>query len=157
MPAFIYSDRGQSFLSREIKNYLLQKGIATSKTTPYHSEGNGQCERYNGVIWNAVRLNLKTRGLEDKYWEISLPDALHSIRSMLCTSTNVTPHERFFNFRRKSTHGHSLPTWLMTPGPVLLRRFVRTNKNDPVVDPVELIECNPTYANIRYSLSLIHI
>ena len=37
----------------------------------------------------------------------------------------------------------------MSPGPVLLRRFVR-NKNEPLVDEVELLDCNPSYANIRY-------
>ena len=39
----------------------------------------------------------------------------------------------------------------MSPGPVLLRRFVRSSKNDPLVDQVELLDANPTYANIRYS------
>ena len=38
----------------------------------------------------------------------------------------------------------------MMPGPVLLRKFVRTNKNDPLVDQVELLDVNPTYANIRH-------
>ena len=151
MPSYIHSDRGSSFMSQELKSYLLQKGIASSRTTPYHSQGNGQCERYNAIIWNAIRLNLKSRNLDDKHWELVLPQTLHSIRSMLSTATNVTPHERFFNFHRRSTHGNSLPAWLMTPGSVLLRRFVRNSKNDPFVDQVELLECNPMYANIKYA------
>ena len=43
-PGYINSDRGSSFISREIKEYLSQKGIATSRTTPYHPTGNAQCE-----------------------------------------------------------------------------------------------------------------
>ncbi len=39
----------------------------------------------------------------------------------------------------------------MQPGPVLLRRFVRTSKNDPLVDEVELTDVNPTYARVRYT------
>ena len=39
----------------------------------------------------------------------------------------------------------------MSPGPVLIRRFVRSSKNVPLVDQVELLDANPTYANIRYS------
>ena len=39
----------------------------------------------------------------------------------------------------------------MQPGPVLLRRFVRTSKNDPLVDEVELTDVNPTYARVRYA------
>ena len=36
------------------------------------------------------------------------------------------------------------------PGPVLLRKFLRSNKNDKLVDQAELIDVNPTFANIRY-------
>ena len=46
-PSYIHSDRGASFLSNEMKEYLSQKGIATSRTTLYHPIGNSQCERYN--------------------------------------------------------------------------------------------------------------
>ena len=42
MPSYIHSDRGTSFLSQELKEYLSQRGIATSKSTPYHPIGNGQ-------------------------------------------------------------------------------------------------------------------
>ena len=42
-PSYIHSDRGASFLSNEMKEYLSQKGIATSRTTPYHPIGNSQC------------------------------------------------------------------------------------------------------------------
>eukprot|EP00096_Caligus_rogercresseyi_P012473 TRINITY_DN5230_c0_g1_i13.p2 TRINITY_DN5230_c0_g1~~TRINITY_DN5230_c0_g1_i13.p2 ORF type:complete len:140 (+),score=4.75 TRINITY_DN5230_c0_g1_i13:2063-2482(+) len=75
---------------------------------------------------------------------------MNSIRSLLCTSTNSTPHERFFQFQRRSSHGNSLPSWLMNPGPVMLRRFVRTSKTDPLVDEVELLDSNPSFARVRY-------
>ncbi len=150
MVGFVHSDRGASFLSRDVKVHLTRRGIASSATTPYHPEGNSQCERFNGIIWKAIQLALKDRDLPVGHWELVLPDALHSIRSLLSTSTNETPHERFFNFFRRSGLGHSLPAWLLTPGPVLLRRFVRHTKNDPLVDEVELLEANPTFARVRY-------
>ena len=78
-----------------------------------------------------------------------LPDALHSIRSLLCKSTNSTPHERFLSFPRKSVIGKSLPSWLTSTGPVLLRRFVRQSKSDPLCDEVELLEANPNFAHVR--------
>ena len=40
------------------------------------------------------------------------------------------------------------PSWLLTPGTVLLRRHVR-NKGDPFCDPVELVEGDPTYSVVR--------
>ena len=83
-------------------------------------------------------------------WEYVLPDVMHSLRSLLCTANNATPHELFFKFNRRSTCGTSLPTWLLEPGPVLLRNFTRTSKNDDLVKEVELLSANPTYAHVRY-------
>jgi hypothetical protein len=149
MPSYIHSDRGASFFSQELKEYLSRRGIATSKTTPYHPIGNGQVERYNGIIWKAVRLSPKSANLRDSKWELVHPDVVfHSIRSLL--STNTTPHERFFNVQRRLSLGASLPSWLENPGLVLLRRFIRTSKNDPFVDQVELTDANPTYAHVKY-------
>ena len=68
----------------------------------------------------------------------------------MCTATNSTPHERFFNFRCRSTSRHSLPSWLTTPGPVLLRQHVRNTKYEPLVDQVDLVEANPEHALIQY-------
>ena len=147
---YVHSDRGSSLMSRRFKDYLLRKGISSSRTTPYHPTGNAQCERYNGVIWRAVRCALKSRGMALEKWETVLSMALDSIRSLLCTSTGDTPHSRFFNFARRSCYGNSLPDWLCKPGPVYLRKFVRSGKNDDMVRKVELLDANPMYARVRY-------
>lgn len=150
LPGYVHSDRGPSFMSKELKQWLHSKNVPTSRTTPYNPQGNGQCEKYNDTIWSAVRLACKSRNLDIKQWEIVLPDVLHSIRSLLCTATNTTPHERMFNFTRRSATGESMPSWL-NPGPVYLRRRVRHSKHDPMVDEVELLEANPNYAHIRFA------
>lgn len=150
MPAYIHSDRGPSFMSRELHDYLVSKGVASSRTTSYNPRGNGQAERYNGTVWKAITMALKSRDLPIKCWQVVLPDALHSIRSLLSTATNATPHERLMNFARRSTAGSSIPSWLCNPGPVLLKRHVRHSKTEPLVDEVELLEANPQYAHIRY-------
>ena len=100
-PAYVHSDRGQSFLSQDVQQYLRASGIATSRTTPYNPTGNGQVERYNGIIWKAILLALKSHNLYVKDWEIVLPTALHSIRSLLSTATNMTPHKRFLQHPRR--------------------------------------------------------
>ena len=79
-----------------------------------------------------------------------LSAALHFVRSLLCTATNQTPHERIFNFQRRSTSGSSIPSWLATPGPVLITRRVRSSKFDPLTEEVHLIKANPQYAHVRY-------
>ena len=153
LPGFIHSDRQASFMSKELKNYLHSRGVANSRTTPYHPTENSQRERIKQTVWRTVKLMLRNRKLSEESWEEVLPDALHSVRSLLCTSTNETPHERFLTFSRKSMVGKSMPNWLLNPGTVLLRRFV-INKGDPLCDEVDLIEANPSFARIRLSNGL---
>ena len=148
-PSCVHSDRGSAFISREVKEYLNIRGVSTTTSTPYHPTGNAQCERINQTVWRTLQLILKSHRQPTSSWETLLPEALHAVRSLLCTATNCTPHERFLGFPRRSMIGKSLPSWLIQPGPILLRRFVR-NKNEPLVDEVDLIEANPSFAKIRY-------
>lgn len=150
MPSYIHSDRGSAFMSRELKTYLASHGVATSRTTPYNPQGNGQVERYNGIIWKTTQLALKSNNMKIEQWELVLDSALHSIRSLLCTATNATPHERMFSHPRRSHNGCSIPTWLTEPGPVWMKKHVRSSKYEPLVQEVELIEANPDYAHVKF-------
>uniref|UniRef100_A0A5S6QM86 RNA-directed DNA polymerase n=1 Tax=Trichuris muris TaxID=70415 RepID=A0A5S6QM86_TRIMR len=148
-PGYIHSDRGSAFMSQELRQFLASNGIACSRTTPYNPQGNGQAERYVGILWKTLTLALRSKSLPTIRWRELLPDALHSMRSLLCTATNATPHERMFNHSRRSSAGSSLPTWLLHQGPVFLKKHVRLTKTDPLVDEVELVEANPYYAHVR--------
>ena len=149
MPCSMHSDRGVSFMSKELRDYLVQKGVMISKTMPYHPTGNTQVEWFNGTIWKMIQLSVGARNLTEKYLELVLPEVLQSDRSLLCTSTNTTPHKHFFSFSRHSSHSISLPSLLMSPGLMLFKGFIRNNKTNPYVDQVELLN-NLTYANIKY-------
>ena len=149
-PSFVHSDNATSFASHEFKQYLLRRGIASSKCSIYHPAGNGQAEKTVGTVWKAIQLALQTFNLPLSRYESVLDDVLHSIRSLLCVATNSTPHERFFNFQRRSCTGKSLPFWMTVNEKVFVKRFVRNSKSDPYVDEVELINVNPTYADVRY-------
>lgn len=149
-PSSVHSDRGSQFMSREVSQFLSSHGVIMTHSTPYHPQGNGQCERMNGNIWKGVRLTLHSRKLPETQWESVLDTVLHSLRSLLCTATNETPHERLFSYPRKSSSGYSLPTWLSSPGPVLLRKFVRESKADALVQPVDLLSATPHYARVRF-------
>ncbi|XP_047137877.1 uncharacterized protein LOC124814332 [Hydra vulgaris] len=150
MPSYVYSDRGSSLMSSELKHWFLSKGIATSKTTLYNPTGNEQVERYNGIIWKAILLTLKSRNMPVSSWKRVLPDALHATRSLLCTSTNCSPHERFFNFQKRSSSGSLIPSWLVNPGPVLIKRNAMQSKYEDSVNEAQLIEANPHYAIVRF-------
>ena len=147
-PSYIHSDRGTSFISYELKRYLNSRGIASSRSTPYHPQGNSQCERVNQTIWRTIKLILHKKSLPENAWEDYLDQALHCVRSLICLATNETPHKRLFNFPRRSMIGTSMPTWLLSPGPVLLSRFVRC-KGDPLCDQVHLLDASPSYAHVR--------
>ena len=67
MPCDIHTDRGMSFMSKELRDYHVQKGVETSNTTSYHPAGNAQVER----------------NLTEKYLELVSLEVLHSARSLL--------------------------------------------------------------------------
>ena len=117
MPDMIYTTRAKDFMSSDMKQYLHSKGVATSNTSQYNSCGNGMVERMTGTLWKAIEVTLHSRKMCQLEWELVLPDALYSIRSLLCTATNTTSHEGLFNLSRKTTSGKSITLWLV-PGPV---------------------------------------
>ena len=60
-------------------------------------------EKSSSIPYHAVPL-------DTRQWELLLSDALHSIRSLLSTATNQTPHERLFNYQQKSSFGTCVST-----------------------------------------------
>ena len=146
-PNYLHGDRGSSFMSYELKSWLHTVGVPISKSTKYSPQENGQVGRLNRTIWQIIQLALRSKNLPHTHWEYVLPDTLHSIRSLLCTATNCTPHERMFLHTRKTFSGVSLPFWIK-PGPVYIKRHNR-NKNDLLEEEAELIEANPHYAHAR--------
>ena len=95
-------------------------------------------EWYDGIIRKAISLALKSKGLPVNKWEKVLLDALHLIRSLLCTATNATPHERFFTFQRRSANGEAILTWLSEPVKIFVKRHVRNSKFEPLVEEAGL-------------------
>ena len=150
--SYVHSDNGPSFVSDELRDYLVSNGIAYSNSTRYNPRGNGQVERYNKTLWKSIQLAAKSKGVDDKHWELVLGSALHSIRTLLCTSTNQTPHERFLSFTRRTMTGHALPSWLLNQGKVLMKVHAKKSKYDADVEEVELINVNPTYAHVKTAI-----
>ena len=150
IPDFVHSDRGTSFMSDDVKSFLMDQGVPSSRSTPYHSQGNSQCERFVGSIWKAVKLCMHGNSSPEGAWEDCIPQAISSYRALLCTATNETPHDRFLGFKRKIPIVKRVPTWLRDGNNVFLRRFVR-NKSDPLVDPVIVVNSGPIYSRIRFA------
>ena len=145
--AYVHSDRWSSVQSNELKSWLHAHGVATNRTISYNPQGNGQYKRYNGIICKTVQAALKPRRLPVTHWQEVLLDALHSIRSLLCTAINCTPFERMFLHARRFVSGQTIPSWLK-PGPMDAKKRVH-NKLHPMVDEAELLQVNPNYAHVR--------
>ncbi|CAB0013229.1 unnamed protein product, partial [Nesidiocoris tenuis] len=68
-----------------------------------------------------------------------------------------------FRHPRRTSNGESLPSWLLYPGKVLMKRQVRSSKYDPLVDEVDLLEADRNHALVRLqngrevSVSLKHL
>ena len=103
-PGYVHTDPGSNFMSSELTEWLRGKGIPASRSTRYNSKGNGQVERFNGVIWKSVLLGLRVKNLSISHRKTVLCDVLHSLQSLLW-ATNCTPHERMFLHLRKSSNG----------------------------------------------------
>ena len=144
-PSTIHSDRGTQFESHEMKTFLLNNGIIKSRTTPYRPQANGQCEKTNGTVLKTIKLILKERKMDKSKWENVLHEALSSIRTLLSTATNETPHDRLFKFARSSIIGTDLPSFLTVPGRnIFLKRF-NIAKNETPVERVTLVETLSPY------------
>ena len=147
-PQSVHSDRGKEFLSESFLSFLKEWGIRKTTTTPYNPRGNGQCEKFNDIIWKTVTCFLMERRLQQEDWPLVLPDALSAIRSLKCKSTGSTPHELFLQFRRIFPIPLKQDSILKPGEKALLRQMVRT-KDEPLGEEVKIIEVYPQYAVIQ--------
>ena len=89
-PERFISDQGRNFESDLIKKLCKIAGVKKVHTTPYHPQGNGQCERFNSTLCNM----LGTLSEEEKSdWKSHLGCMTHAYNCTKHASTTYSPYE----------------------------------------------------------------
>ena len=87
------SDKGRNFESDLIKELCKIAGVKKVHTTPYHPQGNGQCERFNLTLCNM----LGTLSEEEKSdWKSHLGCMTHAYNCTKHASTTYSPYYLMF-------------------------------------------------------------
>ena len=92
-PEKFISDQGRNFESDLIKELCKIAGLQKLHTTPYHPQGNGQCERFNSTLCNM----LGTLSEEEKSdWKSYLGCMTHAYNCTKHASTTYSPYYLMF-------------------------------------------------------------
>ena len=92
-PENFISDQGRNFESDLIRELCKIAGVKKVHTTPYHPQGNGQCERFNSTLCNM----LGTLSEEEKSdWKSYLGCMTHAYNCTKHASTTYSPYYLMF-------------------------------------------------------------
>ena len=92
-PHSLHSDQGAQFTSNLFQEMCRVLGVEKTQTTPYHPQGNGLTERFNGTLISFLRPIVQDNVLD---WDLKLPQALLSYRSSVHRSLDFTPAMMMF-------------------------------------------------------------
>ena len=93
LPDKIISDQGTNFESDLIKELCGILGVKKIRTTPYHPQTNGSCERFNRTLIGMIG-TLPEK--EKSKWQSSLKALVHAYNSTVCRMTGFSPFYLMF-------------------------------------------------------------
>ena len=93
IPTSILSDQGREFESRVIRNLSKLSGVLKLRTTPYHPETNGLCERMNRTLLHMLRTLEET---QKRNWPAMVNKMAHAYNCTRHSSTGFSPYRLMF-------------------------------------------------------------
>ena len=105
-PFQVFSDQGRNFESKLFAELCRVLHIHKARTTPYRPSSNGQVERYNRILMDAVRCFI---GKSQDQWDIHLQQIAGALRASVNRQTGFTANKLMLG-REVNT-----PAYLMFP------------------------------------------
>jgi hypothetical protein len=90
MPFQIFTDQGRNFESKLFTELCRVLEIHKARTTPYRPSANGQVERYNRTLMDAVRCFI---GKSQDQWDLYLQQIAGALRSSVNRNTGFTANK----------------------------------------------------------------
>jgi transposase InsO family protein len=87
MPSVLLTDQSRNFESHLVTSMCELFGIEKRRTTAYHPQTDGLCERFNGILKSLLRMRVNN---DKDDWDEQLPNALLAYRVSKQSSTGVT-------------------------------------------------------------------
>lgn len=93
IPGQVLSDRGTQFTSGMMDEVMRLLSIKGLRTTPYHPQCNGLCERFNGTLKRMLR---RMASEQPKEWPRFIPPLLFAYREAPQSSLKFSPFELLY-------------------------------------------------------------
>ncbi|KAJ8412821.1 hypothetical protein AAFF_G00117730 [Aldrovandia affinis] len=122
VPRRFHSDQGANFESAVIQDLCNLYGTKKSRTTPYHPEGNGVCERFNRTLLSPLRT--LEEGQKPR-WTEYIAELVFMYNNTVHSSTGQTPSYLLFGWHPRLPLDVTLGTAPEQPPPQT--NWVRTH------------------------------
>lgn len=102
----IRSDNGREYITKELKEWLIEQEIKVQYTAPYSPFQNGVAERKNRTPIEAARCMLMDAGMEKKYWAEAVDTACYLQNMLPSKAVGRTPFELWSGRKANVEHLH---------------------------------------------------